>query len=147
MAKEGRGLIVILLKTFLNSLKPRKYSGNYIGSDYLGTKYYEIPANPSLGKRRPSRWFEPKVKDEFEQELPAEWEAWLRGRRKDPPQESEILKNLAIMQQKKKNALELEANCSKTDDKSVLEKEAKGMESFPVRKEYEIMPGKSQQGN
>lgn len=52
-----------------------------MGEDYFGNKYYEIPANPSIGKRKPSRWFEPSQKDAFDQERTAEWDAWLRGRR------------------------------------------------------------------
>jgi hypothetical protein len=31
-------------------------------------------ADPRRGKRNPSRWFEPIEKNNFEQELPAEWE-------------------------------------------------------------------------
>ncbi len=30
--------------------------------------------DPKRGKRKPSRWFEPIEKSNFEQELPAEWE-------------------------------------------------------------------------
>lgn len=52
-----------------------------MGEDYFGNKYYEIPANPSIGKRKASRWFEPADKEAFDQERTAEWDAWLRGRR------------------------------------------------------------------
>lgn len=29
--------------------------GNYMGEDYFGNKYYEIPAQPQVGKRRAER--------------------------------------------------------------------------------------------
>lgn len=57
-------------------------TGNLMGEDYFGNKYFEIPANPNIGKRRPERWFEPSGdRDAFDRELTAEWEAWLRHRR------------------------------------------------------------------
>lgn len=46
-----------------------------IGYSYL---FIHILCNffkdPRRGKRKPSRWFEPIEKNNFEQELPAEWE-------------------------------------------------------------------------
>lgn len=131
-----RGLIRIILRNFINSFKPRQIRGIPVGSDYFGNKYYEIPPNPSIGKSRASRWFEPPEKDDFMQEMPAEWEAWLRGRRKDPPSEHEVMKNLAIMQIKKKNAAEIDKNAGQITPME------KGFESFPKRSEYEIVPGK-----
>lgn len=76
-----RRIVRIIIENFINSLRPRQFKGNLIGEDYFGNKYYEIPPNPSIGKRKASRWFEPKDKDSFDQEITAEWEAWLRGRR------------------------------------------------------------------
>lgn len=76
-----RDIFKIIFQNFFKSFKPRQYKGNYVGEDYFGNKYYEIPANPSIGKRKPSRWFEPKDKEAFDNELTAEWEAWLRFRR------------------------------------------------------------------
>lgn len=137
-----RSIVGVIFKNFINSLKPRQFRGTLIGSDYFGNKYYEIPANPSVGKRKASRWFDPPEKEDFEQELPAEWEAWLRGRRKAPPSEEEVLKNLAIMQMKKKNAAELEAKYAKPGDEKLLQKEIKGSQSFPQYEEFEIQPGK-----
>lgn len=82
MAKPpSRDILKILFTSFWKSFRPRQISGNYKGEDNFGNKFYEIPANPSVGKRKDSRWFEPKVKDDFDQEMAAEWEAWLRGRR------------------------------------------------------------------
>lgn len=137
-----RNILGIIFKNFINSFKPRQFRGTLIGTDYFGNKYYEIPADPAVGRRKASRWFDPPEKEDFEQELPAEWEAWLRGRRKEPPPEAEVLKNLAIMQLKKKNAAELEAKYSKGADNQLLPKDVKGPQSFPQYEDYEIMPGK-----
>lgn len=131
-----RRLFLQIFINLFNSLKPRQFRGNLKGSDHFGNKYYEIPANPTSGKRRASRWFEPQEKDNFEQEMPAEWEAWLRGRRTEPPSEEEVLRNLAIMEMKKRNAVAIDAKGSKPVPAT------KGMESFPKRPEYEIVPGK-----
>lgn len=78
----GRSVFQFIWKNFLNSIKPRQFRGNLIGEDYFGNKYYEIPADPRIGKRRAERWFEPNGdQEDFERELTAEWESWLRGRR------------------------------------------------------------------
>lgn len=68
-----------IITNFVNSLKPRQFKGDYIGSDLFGNKYYEIPVNSSSARSKPSRWFEPPVKDDFQHELSVEWESWLRG--------------------------------------------------------------------
>ncbi|XP_053658429.1 NADH dehydrogenase [ubiquinone] 1 alpha subcomplex assembly factor 2 [Anopheles marshallii] len=137
-----RNLLRIVLDNFLKSFRPRQIKGNYVGEDYFGNKYYEIPPDPSVGRRRASRWFEPTAKEAYDQEITAEWEAWLRGRRKEPPTEQELLKNLAIMKMKERNAAELEAKYSKPKDAVALEQQKTGMGSFPQYDEYEVMPGK-----
>ncbi|XP_062559994.1 NADH dehydrogenase [ubiquinone] 1 alpha subcomplex assembly factor 2 [Armigeres subalbatus] len=136
-----RSLVKILFNNFINSFKPRQLKGNLVGEDYFGNKYYEIPANSSAGQRR-ERWFEPTEKEAYNQEVTAEWEAWLRGRRKEPPTEQELMRNLAIMKMKEKNAAELEAKYGKPKDVAELPKNPTGMGSFPQYEEYEIMPGK-----
>lgn len=149
MAQQGRSILAMIFRNFIQSLKPRRFQGDLVGTDYFGNKYYEIPANPQIGKRKPSRWFEPKSKlqEDFDQELPAEWEAWLRGRRKTPPEEEEVLKNLALMKQKKENAKEIAMRETSVKSENLLQKEIKGMESFPKYEEYEIMPGKGKEKN
>ncbi|ERL86438.1 NADH dehydrogenase [ubiquinone] 1 alpha subcomplex assembly factor 2 [Dendroctonus ponderosae] len=124
-----------IITNFVNSLKPRQFKGDYIGSDLFGNKYFEIPVNSSSSRSRPSRWFEPPIKDDFQNELSAEWESWLRGRRKLPPTDEEVAKNYAIMQLKKKNAIEVDAKGGKP---SVMEA---GLESFPQRSGFERVPG------
>ncbi|XP_058128681.1 NADH dehydrogenase [ubiquinone] 1 alpha subcomplex assembly factor 2 [Anopheles ziemanni] len=137
-----RNLLRIAFDNFLKSFRPRQIKGNYVGEDYFGNKYYEIPPDPSVGRRRASRWFEPTAKEAYDQEITAEWEAWLRGRRKEPPTQQELLKNLAIIKMKERNAAELEAKYSKTKDTAALEQPKTGMGSFPQYDEYEVMPGK-----
>lgn len=82
MAKAPpRSILTMIFGNLIRSFKPRKIRGNFMGEDYFGNKYYEIPPDPSIGKRKSSRWFEPVNKDDFEQERTAEWDSWLRGRR------------------------------------------------------------------
>lgn len=77
----SRSVLKMIFTNFMNSFRSRQITGNFMGEDYFGNKYYEIPADPSVGKRKPSRWFEPSDKEAFDQERTAEWDAWLRGRR------------------------------------------------------------------
>lgn len=89
-----------------------------------------------------ARWFDPAVKDDFQQEIPAEWEAWLRYRRAQPPTEDEIKSSYALMMLKKKNAQALEA----ATPAGAATMPAKGMETFPqYGDEYEITVGKNKQ--
>lgn len=141
MPKE-RDLLKILFTNIINSIKPRQFRGNLKGTDYMGNKYYEIPKTDNT--RRTERWFTPINKDDFEQEVPAEWESWLRFRRSDPPTEEEVLRNYNLMLSKKQKAAELEAQYRVETGQPVLEKPKKGRESFPVYEDYEIQPGKKQ---
>lgn len=81
----SRGNVVgMIWKNFVKSLKPRQRTGNLMGEDYFGNKYFEIPAQPQIGKRKPERWYEPpghNMDANFDRELTAEWESWLRHRR------------------------------------------------------------------
>lgn len=82
----SRSVFQFVWTNFINSFRPRQIFGNFVGEDYFGNKYYEIPGNRNAGQRR-QRWFEPpKLRKEgyvevFDNEITAEWEAWLRGRR------------------------------------------------------------------
>lgn len=140
MSRPGRGLVVEIFKNLFQSLSPKRYKkGNFIGTDYMGTKYFEIPADPQGGLRRAYRSFEPSISEKFDQTLPPEWEAWLRGRRKEPPTEEEIRRNLGMIKLKEKNAAELSEKFPSTTNESFAKK--KGMESFPSYGEYENIPG------
>lgn len=89
MAARETGLFRMIFKEFLKSITPKIPKKLHVGTDYMGTKYYEVITPDSI-RRKSNRYFTPKDKDNFEQELPAEWEAWLRNRRKDPPTEAEV---------------------------------------------------------
>lgn len=139
-----RDLLKIIFTNFINSFRPRQIRGNFMGEDYFGNKYYEIPANPQLGKRKSSRWFEPANKEEFDQELTAEWEAWLRFRRTDPPTREELIQNLQIMEMKKRNAAQLDEKYVKLKDNTMETSAPKEdtIGSYPKYDDYEIIPGK-----
>lgn len=140
-----RDLLKIIFTNFINSFRPRQIRGNFMGEDYFGNKYYEIPASPQTGKRNPSRWFEPADKEAFDQEITAEWEAWLRYRRTDPPTREELIQNLQIMEAKKLNAAELDKKYAQlqgnTMEISPPDEETIG--SFPKYDDYEVVPGKN----
>lgn len=140
-----RDILKIIFQNFINSFRPRQIRGNFMGEDYYGNKYYEIPANPRSGKRNPSRWFEPKDKEAFDQELTAEWEAWLRYRREEPPTREELIQNLQIMEMKKVNAAKLDEKYAKLRGETTMEispPKEKTIGTFPQYDDYEIIPGK-----
>uniref|UniRef100_T1ILX4 Uncharacterized protein n=1 Tax=Strigamia maritima TaxID=126957 RepID=T1ILX4_STRMM len=68
--------------------------------------------NPAVDNKEASRLFEVVEKDKFDQEIPVEWEAWLRERPKVPLTEDvcidKIRKNNAIQQNAIRKAKELE---------------------------------------
>jgi len=142
MSGPSRDIIKHIFTLFVQSFKPKRMKSEFRGEDYFGNKYYEVPADPQAGKRRPERWFQPVQKENYGQELPGEWESWLRGRRKEPPTEEELLKNLAISDMKKRNALKVEAKADADRGYKIEHQDAKGMSSFPQYDEFEVMPGK-----
>ncbi|KAL4716911.1 hypothetical protein ACJJTC_012722 [Scirpophaga incertulas] len=134
MSNGERYLWRIVFKNFLNSLRPRPL-GNSIGKDYKGNIYYEIPANPQLGKRKATRWYDPPKGLDFQEPIPSEWESWLRMRRVDPPSEEEIAKNLAVANLKKINAARIEEERLK-DGGLLPTPIERGAQSFPTYSEY-----------
>ncbi|XP_014356537.2 uncharacterized protein LOC106709282 [Papilio machaon] len=130
-----RHLWRIVFQNFINSLKPRPIRGNNMGKDFSGNIYYEIPADPSRGKRKPSRWYDPPKGNDFEDPIPAEWESWLRMRREDPPTEEEIEHNLAIAKLKQENAAKIEAK-RLLDGGSLPTTPERGAQTFPTYTEY-----------
>lgn len=83
MSRGNKTIFSVVFQNFMKSMRPRQQTGNLMGEDYFGNKYYEIPAKPQIGKRRAERWFEPSsnADENFDNELTAEWESWLRHRR------------------------------------------------------------------
>ncbi|KAJ0182344.1 hypothetical protein K1T71_001713 [Dendrolimus kikuchii] len=132
---EYRHVWRIVFRNFINSFRPRQITGNNMGKDYIGNIYYEIPADPSLGKRKPTRWYDPPKGQDFQDPIPAEWEAWLRMRRMEPPTEEEIAKNVALAKLKKENAAKIEAQ-RLADGGSLPSRPERGAQSFPTYSEY-----------
>ncbi|KAL2712966.1 hypothetical protein V1478_017557 [Vespula squamosa] len=138
MSGKQRGLFRMIFRDFLASIRPTFNRPKLMGEDYFGTKYYEVSTNSTSKKRKPSRYFE-AINDDFEQEIPAEWEAWLRHRRKEPPTFTEIETNYKIRITKQLNAAEkLEASSKEIEslNKTNIPVEKRGYESFPVYEEY-----------
>lgn len=135
MSGKERGVMQLIWKYFVSSLRPMTKQ-KLIGEDYNGTKYYEIPAQSNFRKKA-NRYFVPVNKDDFDQELPVEWESWLRYRRIDPPTKEEIEINYQIAMTKKQNALQIKAKYSSSgSEASELQVQKKGQESFPTYEEY-----------
>ncbi|XP_068224260.1 NADH dehydrogenase [ubiquinone] 1 alpha subcomplex assembly factor 2 [Palaemon carinicauda] len=130
-----RGLIREIFKHFTASFKPRQ-NGVYMGDDYFGNKYYEIPADPSRGKRNPKRFYVSPVDMRYDQDnMPAEWDAWLRYRRDTPPSEGELKGNLTIATMKKENAEKIEGS------RPAGKQTHSDMSSFPIYEDFEVTPG------
>ncbi|CAO3667702.1 unnamed protein product [Umbelopsis vinacea] len=94
-----------------------------IGHDLSGNEYWEAP-NPHRAEGRPKRWvkmLESQVESDFTQDqLPVQWQAWLRHTRPTTPTIAEIIeadkKRLLVIERAKhldeewqKRKLELEA--------------------------------------
>ncbi|XP_017886477.1 NADH dehydrogenase [ubiquinone] 1 alpha subcomplex assembly factor 2 [Ceratina calcarata] len=134
MPGKERHLIRTILRNFVDSITPNNRKPKLIGEDYYGTKYYEMQNAVNTSKQKPARYFEPVNKNDFEQNVPAEWEAWLRFRRKEPPTVEEVEANYKLQLLKKERAAQLEATYS---EKKQLDVPAKDDEkSFPVYEEY-----------
>lgn len=133
MVKE-RSVFRAIVTNFWNSIKPRSPWGVKVGMDYNGTEYFQGELRESSRRQRPPRWFIPKEKDNFEQELPPEWEAWLRYRRTTPPTEEEVNENYKKMMMVKQKARELMGD-------SPAPKEDYG--GFPKYDDLEANPGSS----
>ncbi|CAK9794701.1 hypothetical protein ANTPLA_LOCUS81 [Anthophora plagiata] len=137
MTAKGRGIFQMIWRDFVASMKLGSAKTKLIGEDYYGTKYYETSIRKGSAKRFPSRYFEPINKDDFEQEIPAEWEAWLRYRRKEAPTKEEIERNYQLQLIKKQNAKQLQELYSSSETevrKSVAQLEPHS--SFPTYEEY-----------
>lgn len=139
MSGPTRSLFGVVLKNFVNSFKPRQTKGKLVGDDYHGNKYYEIAADPSRGKRHPRRWYVPPVEMRYDQEnMPAEWDAWLRLRRDNAPSEDELKGNLTLAIMKKDNADKISEKEGKRIDKPDTHSD---MSSFPIYDDFEVTPG------
>ncbi|XP_069780570.1 NADH dehydrogenase [ubiquinone] 1 alpha subcomplex assembly factor 2 isoform X2 [Narcine bancroftii] len=86
---------------------------HHVGTDHLGNKYYYIPeqktwTGQTVRSRRKMESVNPKEIDYEHGNIPFEWEAWIRGSRKDPPTEEEILQNIEYRKTIKLRAYEIQ---------------------------------------
>lgn len=138
-------VFAMIWKNFVKSIRPRQQTGNFMGEDYFGNRYFEIPVQEHSLKRRPERWFVPpgnNADKNFDVELTAEWQSWLRHRRAQPPTDEELKQNLAVMQMKKINAAELDAKYSEGKEPDPSLNVTTGLSDFPTYDEYETVVGK-----
>ncbi|XP_017286808.1 NADH dehydrogenase [ubiquinone] 1 alpha subcomplex assembly factor 2 [Kryptolebias marmoratus] len=85
----------------------------HVGTDHFGNNYYFIPEQTTwTGKRlRAKRMVvpaNPAVHEYTEGNIPIEWDAWIRGRRKEPPSIEELTMNESYRQEIKLKTRELE---------------------------------------
>ncbi|XP_071392304.1 NADH dehydrogenase [ubiquinone] 1 alpha subcomplex assembly factor 2 [Centroberyx affinis] len=85
----------------------------HVGTDHLGNKYYVIPEQKTWTGRmvRAKRLVvaaNPTEYEYMEGNIPLEWDAWIRGRRKEPPSIEELMKNKLYREQIKLKAREVE---------------------------------------
>jgi len=82
----------------------------HVGSDHLGNNYYIIPEQKTWTGRivRSKRIVEATRSDYLDSTIPNEWDAWIRGRRKDPPSIEELLKTERYRELIKEKAREVE---------------------------------------
>ncbi|KAF7695522.1 NADH dehydrogenase [ubiquinone] 1 alpha subcomplex assembly factor 2 [Silurus meridionalis] len=106
----------------------------HVGTDHLGNNYYYIPEQKTWTGRgvRARRFVEASNRNEFEYlegSIPSEWDAWIRGRRKDPPTIEELLNNARYREQIKIKAQEAEEK-----DRELQAKEsAEGLVARPMQ--------------
>ncbi|XP_029915902.1 NADH dehydrogenase [ubiquinone] 1 alpha subcomplex assembly factor 2 [Myripristis murdjan] len=104
----------------------------HVGTDHLGNKYYIIPEQKTWTGRvvRAKRMVvaaNPTEYQYMEGSIPLEWDAWIRGRRKEPPSIEELLKNERYREEIKVKAKDVEEK-----DTAVRAKEyAEGLVATP----------------
>ncbi|XP_061527878.1 NADH dehydrogenase [ubiquinone] 1 alpha subcomplex assembly factor 2 [Phycodurus eques] len=85
----------------------------HVGTDHMGNKYYIVPEQKTWTGRlvRAKRMVEASNPTEYksmESSIPIEWDAWIRGRRKEPPSVEELAMNEAYREQIKLKARDVE---------------------------------------
>lgn len=86
---------------------------DHVGTDLFGNKYYQVPEQKTWTGRtvRAKRMVVVSNPTEFEYQegnIPSEWDAWIRGRRKQPPSIEELMKNQVYREQIKNKAQDVE---------------------------------------
>ncbi|XP_043919751.1 NADH dehydrogenase [ubiquinone] 1 alpha subcomplex assembly factor 2 [Protopterus annectens] len=106
-----------------------------IGTDHLGNKYYYVPRQKSWTGQtiRERRIVEAANHlEEYEYEagkIPSEWDAWIRGRREDPPALEELLRN-----EQYRNEIKIRAKQAEEKDSAIQTREyEEGLVAKPVK--------------
>ncbi|XP_045350076.1 NADH dehydrogenase [ubiquinone] 1 alpha subcomplex assembly factor 2 [Leopardus geoffroyi] len=119
-----------------------KEAKEQVGTDRFGNKYYYVPEYRNWRGQtiREKRIIETANKREVDYEvgdIPTEWEAWIRGKRKTPPTMEEILKNeknREVVKRKSQQLYEEEKLLSKENEELLappLQTQIKGHASAP----------------
>ncbi|OTF74278.1 hypothetical protein BLA29_001643 [Euroglyphus maynei] len=130
MSDRGMNPFIKAFFNFVRTLKPARIIGSrpqLIGVDHLGNRYFEIK-NDINRNLKTVRYFESPNIDHWD-ELPPEWNAWLRMRRMDPPTIEESMRNLQRIEKFKSKSSENQDH------------QQKGKTDFPKFDEYEQKPG------
>jgi len=133
----SRGIFGEMFQNFLKTLR-RPPPTVPVGEDHLGNKYFQSDKSAASG-RRAKRWFEPYNEDKFDQEVPVEWEAWLRYRRHVPPTLEEILNNEAMKKSVQEKVKELEKR--QQLEGSITAHGKEDANAFPELPGYQKVPG------
>ncbi|TIB71338.1 hypothetical protein E3Q24_02362 [Wallemia mellicola] len=99
-----------IFKTIWEAI-PKPSDRYFVGYDLEGNKYYEHPPTTDY-KQRPKRTVKyPNHVDwsEVGREMPAQWKAWLRHTRFEPPSIQELELDLLRIQRTQENAARIEA--------------------------------------
>ncbi|EFO22808.1 NADH:ubiquinone oxidoreductase 17.2 kDa subunit family protein [Loa loa] len=98
------GVLTFIWRNFLDSFDRKRFQKTFVGSDEEGNRYYEL----TKSKRIVNRGFIPAVNSS---EVPSpEWLTWLRGLRKLPPTQEEILANRQTSEEMAEKVEKLERN-------------------------------------
>lgn len=99
--------------------------------------FFTYKGNEEINLKR-KRWVEAEIIDQSRvPTIPIEWDAWLRGRREDPPTEEEVMNTVSRME--KGQILNKETK-AKTEDPE-LTAASKDSVPFPTYDDLELRPG------
>ncbi|PIK51706.1 putative mimitin, mitochondrial [Apostichopus japonicus] len=96
------------MNIFRSIFKASRDVKKLVGTDKLGNKYFEIVSESIKAKPKRSMESSQEHVDYQAGTVPVEWEAWVRGNRRDPPTAEEIEKRERQTLIVKKRAVEVE---------------------------------------
>ncbi|EJW87638.1 NADH:ubiquinone oxidoreductase 17.2 kDa subunit family protein [Wuchereria bancrofti] len=126
------GVLTFIWRNFLDSLDRKRFQKTFVGNDEQGNKYYEL----TKSRRIVNRGFVPASTSS---EVPPEWLTWLRGIRKLPPTEEEILANKQAREEIVEKAKKLEQD--RTNEIPASEsKKIPYLESTTISDDFDSQP-------